>query len=74
MKLYLTDIDFDWNSSEYGRVPLSKQEEILDNFLAYEFDLDLPDDSDYEDVLEELKWEISRMTDLDIRVIDYELS
>ncbi len=73
MKLYLTDLDFDWNSSDDGYVPISKQSEILDNFLSHQFELDLPNDTEYDDVIEELKYEISRMTDLTVSLLDYEI-
>jgi hypothetical protein len=73
MKVYLTDLDFDWNTSDDGYVPMSKQFEILDNFLSYQFELDLPNDTEYDDVIEELKYEISRMTDLTVSLLDYEI-
>lgn len=73
MKVYLTDLDFDWNTSDDGYVPISKQSEILDNFLSHQFELDLPNDTEYDDVIEELKYEISRMTDLTVSLLDYEI-
>lgn len=71
MKIFITDIDLNWNSSEDGYVPISRQEQIIDHLLSYEFNLDLPHHVDDDDIKEELKWEITKMTDLDVYFLDF---
>ena len=73
MKVKLTDLDLNFNSSENGRISFSKQELIYDNLFDYVFELDATEETEWEDVKEELISQVSQLTEMDVYYLDYEI-
>lgn len=73
MKVKLTDLDLNFNSCENGRIPFSKQELIYENLFDYVFELDATEETEWEDVKEELKNQVYELTDMFVFYLDYEI-
>lgn len=73
MKVKLTDLNLDFNSCENGRISFSKQELIYENLFDYVFELDATEETEWEDVKEELKSQVYELTDMFVFYLDYEI-
>ena len=73
MKVKLTDLNLDFNSSEDGPISFSRQELIYENLFDYVFELNATEETEWEDVKEELKSQVSQLTEMDVYSLDYEI-
>jgi len=74
MKVRLTDLILDFDVYD-DVTPISyiKQQKVYDSLFENVFELSATENTEWEDVKEELKDEIEKITDLWVKMIDYEV-
>jgi len=74
MKVRLTDLILDFDVyDDVAPISYIKQQKVYDSLFENVFELSATENTEWEDVKEELKDEIEKITDLWVKMIDYEV-
>lgn len=74
MKVRLTDLILDFDVyDDVAPISYVKQQKVYDSLFENVFELSATENTEWEDVKEELKDEIEKITDLWVKMIDYEV-
>ena len=74
MKVKLSDLILDFDVyDDVPRMSYTKQQEVYDYLFEKVFELSATEETEWEDVKEELKDEIEKITDFWVKMIDYDV-
>jgi hypothetical protein len=74
MKVKLSDLILDFDVyDDVPRMSYTKQQEVYDYLFEKVFELSATEETEWEDVKEELKDEIEEITDFWVKMIDYDV-